>query len=553
MSEQRSARGFRGGFRQSMTWLHTWVGLVLGVVLYFMFITGSFGYFHDEIDRWMRPELPAQAALPTAPQMAERGVERLQQRMPDARGWYVSMPEPRAVQAVSIYGEPQPVTQGPEPDPLEEVLDPATGAPFVGVRATGGADLLYRMHYALHYIPYDVAIYIVGVATMFMFIAIVTGIVVHKKIFKDFFTFRPAKGQRSWLDAHNLSSVMALPFFIVITYSGLVFYTYEYLPSVKWAAYGIGEAGDKAMAAEQDAEYSAAEPEPAGRATPLVPIAPLVAQAEARWGAGEVGFLMVRNPGDAHARVRIDRRDPPGQLSRRSEMLVFDGASGALLQASTPGRGSADQVFADTALALHEGLFAGPLLRWLYFASGLLGAAMIATGLVLWTSKRRQKLKVDERAHAGVRFVERFNVGIVAGLPISVAVYFWANRMLPAQWEARADWEIHALFIAWALTLLHAALRSAARAWQEQWWTAALLCALLPLLNAATTNIHLGRTIPAGDWALASVDLTALVIGFLFGVVALRLRGRKARKAADLSPAKATEATEATEATGNPT
>jgi uncharacterized iron-regulated membrane protein len=543
MSKQGTERGleggFKGGLRQSMTWLHTWTGLLLGVVLYFMFITGSFGYFHDEIDRWMRPELPARAALPDTQQMVERGVARLQQRMPDAKAWYVSMPEPRAAQAVSIYGEPKPVSSGPEVKPLEEWLDPATGAPFANVRATGGADLLYRMHYSLHYIPYDVAIYIVGIATMFMFIAIATGIVVHKKIFKDFFTFRPAKGQRSWLDAHNLSSVMALPFFIVITYSGLVFYTYEYLPSVKWAAYGVGEQADKAMEAEQYADFKMAEPEPAGRAAPLVPIAPLVAQAEARWGAGEVAFLMVRNPGDAHARVRIDRRDPPGQLTRRSEMLVFDGANGALLHATTPGRSSGDQVFADVMLALHEGLFATPLLRWLYFASGLLGAAMVATGLVLWTTKRRQKLKADESAAAGLRFVERFNVGIIAGLPIAVAVYFWANRLLPAQWEARAEWEMHALFIAWALALLHAAARPATRAWREQWWAAALLFALLPLLNALTTDIHLGRTLPAGDWVLAGFDLTALVAGLVFRLIAWRPVARTANPRAPAGAASA--------------
>jgi len=535
-----SERGFKGGLRQSMTWLHTWTGLVLGVVLYFMFITGSFGYFHDEIDRWMRPELPARTALPDTHQMVERGVARLAQRMPEAQAWYVSMPERRAVQAVSIYGEPKPLPKqaaGSEPEPLDELLDPTTGAPFAGVRATGGADLLYRMHYSLHYIPYDVAIYIVGIATMFMFIAIATGIVVHKKIFKDFFTFRPAKGQRSWLDAHNLSSVMALPFFIVITYSGLVFYTYEYLPSVKWAAYGVGEQADKAMESEQYADFKVAEPEPAGRAAPLVPITPLVAQAEARWGAGEVAFLMVRNPGDAHARVRIDRRDPPGQLTRRSEMLVFDGTNGALLHATTPGRSSGDQVFADVMLALHEGLFATPLLRWLYFASGLLGAAMVATGLVLWTTKRRQKLKADERAAADLRFVERFNVGIVAGLPVAVAVYFWANRLLPEQWEARAQWEMHALFIAWALALLYGTVRPVARAWQEQWWAAAALFGLLPLLNAATTNIHLGSTLPAGDWVLASVDLTALAAGLLFGAIAWRLRRHTPRRAVEADAA----------------
>jgi len=53
-------------FRQSMAWLHTWVGLLLGWVLYFMFVTGTAGYLDTEIDRWMMPEAPvADYASPT--------------------------------------------------------------------------------------------------------------------------------------------------------------------------------------------------------------------------------------------------------------------------------------------------------------------------------------------------------------------------------------------------------------------------------------------------------------------------------------------------------
>ena len=42
-------------------------------------------------------------------------------------------------------------------------------------------------------------------------------------------------------------------------------------------------------------------------------------------------------------------------------------------------------------LGLHEGLFAGPVLRWIYFLTGLLGTAMIGIGLVLWTVERKAK------------------------------------------------------------------------------------------------------------------------------------------------------------------
>ena len=57
------------------------------------------------------------------------------------------------------------------------------------------------------------------------------GVVVHRRLFKDFFTFRPrAKGPRSALDLHNLSGVLALPFHALIAFSGLVIFAEMYFP-----------------------------------------------------------------------------------------------------------------------------------------------------------------------------------------------------------------------------------------------------------------------------------------------------------------------------------
>src|SRR3546814_5961750 len=101
-------------------------------------------------------------------------------------------------------------------------LSPATGQRLDEVRETRGGDFLYRLHYELHYMPRTVARWIVAFCTMFMLVAIISGIVTHKRIFKDFFTFRPRKGQRSWMDAHNVVAVLALPYHLMITYTGLV-------------------------------------------------------------------------------------------------------------------------------------------------------------------------------------------------------------------------------------------------------------------------------------------------------------------------------------------
>ena len=75
---------------------------------------------------------------------------------------------------------------------------------------------------------------------MLMLVAVFSGVITHKKIIKDFFTFRPGKGQCSWLDAHNVVSVMSLPFFVMITYSGLVFFLYQYMPAGRDVVYGSG-------------------------------------------------------------------------------------------------------------------------------------------------------------------------------------------------------------------------------------------------------------------------------------------------------------------------
>ena len=56
----------KGGFRQSMAWLHTWTGLLLGWLLFAIFVTGTSAYFQEEITRWMTPEVRSVPADPAS-------------------------------------------------------------------------------------------------------------------------------------------------------------------------------------------------------------------------------------------------------------------------------------------------------------------------------------------------------------------------------------------------------------------------------------------------------------------------------------------------------
>ncbi|MFI8614500.1 PepSY-associated TM helix domain-containing protein [Acidovorax sp. NPDC077693] len=527
------------GFRQCMAWLHTWVGLVVGWVLFFVFVTGTAGYFAHEIDRWMRPELPLDTAAATVD--PHRAVALAQAYLqanapPQSQDWSVQLPGQRGSSALSVSWREPPADGKPGARGrfVRRTLDPDTGqaAAEPVVRKTGGGHLLYRMHYMLHYVPYDVAIRLVGVCTMLMLMAVVTGVITHKKIFVDFFTFRPGKGQRSWLDAHNIISVTALPFFLMITYSGLVFFLFQYMPAGLAASHYAGNA----QVFYDDLLQRPAAVNATVSAQPLTALAPLVAQAEAQWGAGQVARVGVQQPGRADADVQLVRV-AGGQIAG-SDRLRFDARTGEALPPKA--EDGAARETQDVLLALHEGRFAGPVLRWLYFASGLLGCAMIATGLVLWTAKRRaqqdKRAKAGGKPEFGFRLVECLNIGTVAGLPVAVAAYFWANRLIPADFATRREWEAHVLFITWGVLLLYPALRTPLRAWLESLWLAAAAFALLPLLNALTTDRHLGVTLPAGDWMLAGFDLTMLALGVCLAVAARRVH-RRQRAAAE--PARA--------------
>ncbi|MET0311912.1 MAG: PepSY-associated TM helix domain-containing protein [Burkholderiaceae bacterium] len=506
----------RTALRQSMAALHTWMGLLFGWLLYFMFVTGTAGYLDTEIDRWMRPELPPAVYPLAAEGVARTGIAYLEANAPGARRWTITIPTDRNDPYLRV------TWRGANGNGAA-FLDPATGEPLAA-RETGGGQALYRMHWVLHYMPVAAAEGIVGIATMFMLVAIVTGIVVHRRIFADFFTFRPRKGQRSWLDAHNLASVVSLPYQIMITWSGLIFVMFSYMPLIIAAWYGPGGLDGRAFL--EEVFPSPARAAATGKPVPMVSPGAVLADARPRLAGAAVTLLEIDNPGDAAARITVVGDFAQGPL-RAADLLTYDGASGELL--STRARWlSGPKAFRDLMLGLHEGLFAGPALRALYLLAGLLGTAMVGTGLVLWSVKRRQRVEKERaRAHAGLRLVEKLNVGTIIGLPVAIATYFWANRLLPVDLPRRGAWELDALFMAWLAMMAHAAVRPVARGWFEQSLLAALAFGLLPVLNAFTSARHLGVTLGQGDWVMAGFDLSMLGIGAAFLWLALHLRKRK--------------------------
>src|SRR5256885_4906522 len=87
------------GIRQTMSDLHTWVGLLLGWFLYAMFLTGTVSYFRNEITQWMQPEQPHQSQASEPALVAQRVGDAMARLAPQSPRWLINLPDERSTVA----------------------------------------------------------------------------------------------------------------------------------------------------------------------------------------------------------------------------------------------------------------------------------------------------------------------------------------------------------------------------------------------------------------------------------------------------------------------
>jgi len=495
--------------RVTMAWIHGWLGLLGGWILFAMFLTGTVSFFRPEITRWMQPEL----RLPQVPerQAAETAVTYLQGFAPSDEQWTIYLPDERTT-ATRIFSRAQKNTDGTTPKRRPEVrIDPATGVPLEA-RATRGGEHFYRFHFQLQ-LPHPWGRWLAGLCAMFMLTAIISGVITHKRIFKDFFTLRWGRGQRSWLDAHNATAVLGLPFHAMITYTGLITLMAMYMPWSIAANYAT-PAGFSADAYG----IEAAQP-PSGQAAPLLSIGPLVDAATAEW-QGRAGRVVIGNPNDASAMVTIVRHGGD-TVNARGQNITFSGVTGERLSAS-PDAGPGVQT-AGVMLGLHMGWFASPVVRWTYFLLSLAGTAMVGTGLVLWTAKRATAVF---NAPRGVRLVAHLNVVAIACLPVGMAAFLLANRLISPTLAGRDAMEVSAMFWVWFGLGAVSFLWSVRNAWIGTLALGSLAFAALPIVNALTTDSGLFHPSTDHNTLFVAFDLAFLTTAAMLGFGAWRIARR---------------------------
>ena len=394
-------------FRLSMTWLHTWFGLVLGYVLIVVFFFGALSVFDREIDRWAIPETRfAPQPMPSFDQMLAPIFKRIvaeEHELDEARA-RVGGPLPDTLplmnwSAYTTHRDPVlmmfaefAVTNNPD-DPDDHVhghvtIDPRSGKLLSDDKLKIGSEFFYPMHYGLNLEWKDVGYWIVGLAALAMLAALVSGIVMHRRIFREFFTFRPRKHvQRSTLDLHNLTGVVALPFHFFFALTGLTIFASMYLPVSETMLAPQAQA-----AAMAEAEAKGLAFKPSGVSAPMASVDAMVVEAQRRWAArgmpGEVGFLQVTHVGDRDSYVSLYRAGSD-RVTLVGQAIHFEATTGRVIHEEPPP--SVVASVNDFLTGLHLQHFEHWLLRWFYVLGGLAGAVCIVTGFIFFVEKRKRQ------------------------------------------------------------------------------------------------------------------------------------------------------------------
>ncbi|GGY33001.1 membrane protein [Bacterioplanes sanyensis] len=443
-------------WRQSLNGVHTWLGLLCGWWLFFMFVTGTLGYLDVQLDHWLQPKLVSQRSLP-AEQMLPEVERHLQQQ--SAQQWRVQLPvgQQRPFYEVDWRAEER----------QSAILQAIDGDWQWLPTPQWGGQWLYQLHYRFHYLGRDVARTLACILSAWLLLVLISGIVVHKKILQEMLLLRSDKGLRSWLDGHNLLAVTALPFYLVMAYSGLLFYGSSVWPGTVAAGFDFAE--------DARSQYFAGVRQPVPESTELLPaegisLLQLYQQARQHWGRHGVSD------------IRLDWSTGMARLSGPDEGIVR-GGSLAYVDLST-GEWLPQEVgmpwgqtLQQALFGLHEGLFAAPWLRFLYVLAGVLGCILIASGHVIWLRKR------ERRRDRWWYLVRVLNLASFAGLPAAIACFLLLLRGAEVSLHIAQD----GLFVAWLL-LTVAAVRCppaslyglAALAWWMvaliDWWQAPWSC-----------------------------------------------------------------------------
>lgn len=391
--------------------LHSWAGIVTGLLMFVVCFSGAVVVFKHEIDLWANPALKdlPRAAVPAGPDAVLAALERY---APGARVERLQAPD-EVSPVWFVFAKLAPDARN------VKLAARADSGEIVGPVDSQLGQFIRTLHVFLFFGPR----WIVGFLGVAMFFLIVSGTIIHRKVLRELFTLRWGRSFRLIAsDFHKAAGVWGLLFHGLIAFTGAwlglapVFErAYEHLVSPPAVAAAVSRA--------------AASPThgPDAAAATSRSVDALMQQA-AHDVPGLVPRVVSFRPGKADAAATVIFYGGLSDSLYDNASVTYGAGTGALIDKRDPRERGFWSSFNGLMAPLHFGDFGSLVLKWLYFLLGLLPAALSLSGTLIW---------IDRRKHRRAALAPTAAVAPRVAAPLAVATSVLTNV---APTAARRGW-----------------------------------------------------------------------------------------------------------------
>lgn len=378
---------------------HSWLGLMIGGLMYIVCLSGTLAIFYEEIERWEQPV--AEEFLEVDPQFAESVFNA-----------YMSAPETATTEHMYLVFPHETLPRLKVSSDTEGRYVNADGS-LGEVAHDELSGFVTGLHLNLN-LPVTIGIVIVSAMGAILCALIISGFLAHPSIVKDAFKLRSGTaGRLGQVDLHNRLSVWGAPFHLMIALTG------AYVGLVSLVVWLFTASIDGATVESVTEATWPAEPMLENQA-PVYGVAQALEQVRELSPEGSRLLYLIVHDAPTENRFMEFYVQQPGMLAW-SENYRFDTAGNYLGTAGYT-EGGATQVMY-SVYRLHFGHFGGFLTKLFYVVLGLSLTVVSATGINIWLEKRKYR--------------DALNLmwpGVVWGMPLSltVAVFVQVVLQLPA-------------------------------------------------------------------------------------------------------------------------
>lgn len=495
--------------------LHALTGVVSGLFIFVVSLSGVFALFEEELVTWEQPALRIalpETYVPLMPLLTEFAGELGH----DGKALHVDVHLPTSATPYYEASVRVPRPEGGGSETRFRRWHPETGD-VLPQPQTGLVHWLVNFHGSLM-LPRTYGRAVVAVSGLFLMLSIFSGVVIHRKILNEMFTWRFDRSIRvKWQDSHKALSVWGLPFHLVIALTGLWLGVVALLLPVTATLSLKGDIGAVLEALEGE------QVEASGVTAELVSLDALMPEMTRLAGTPLHG-IHIERWGDETATYQFQYR--PKSVLTGMAVIDVNAIDGEVLGQRDALRPGITFHIVSAISTLHFASFGGIFVKALYALLGVALCVIAATGMMIWLEKRRFG-RQGQYSDDCYRLLGQVVSGVCLGSLAASFAIFYADKLLTLHAD-RTLWIGFVFFAVWVAVLLYAVCRrNDYRLSRELFFLSSVLSAGIPIVNAAFSSHGSLLTSGLAFPYVAGVDIVCLSLGGLLFLVGTRVPGSR--------------------------